>query len=116
MLLRILLGIALALVSAACGGGTGKKADDCVATTTVKTEGATKFVPACAKIAPGATLTWRNTDGIPHTVTFTTGGDFDKYFEKDEKVERTFDAAATFAYYCKVHGRAMAGKVVVQAP
>lgn len=117
MLLRTPLLIALALASVACGGGGngGARPDPCPATTTIDTKDAVNFVPKCATVAAGSAVTWRNIDGIPHTVTFTSGGDFDKYFEKDQSVTRTMTTAGTFEYYCKVHGRVMSGKLVVTA-
>lgn len=106
--------IALSLGAACGGGGGGKKANPCPATTTtVETKDAVNFVPKCTSIPAGATLTWRNVDGVPHTVTFTTGGDFDKYFEKDQTVTRAFATPGTFDYYCKIHGKIMSGKIVV---
>jgi plastocyanin len=106
---------AVAFTAVGCGGG-GKKADPCPATTTVDTKNGIDFSPKCATIPVGATVTWRIADAIPHTVTFTTGGEFDKYFEKPQTVTRMFDTAGTFDYYCKVHGKIMSGKIIVTAP
>jgi plastocyanin len=113
---RVLAALAIAFVLVACGGGGGgKKAAPCPAVETVDTKDAVNFAPKCATIPAGSTIKWRNTDGVPHTVTFTTGEAFDKYFEKDQTVSRTFATAGTFAYYCKVHGKVMSGKIVVTA-
>lgn len=115
MLARAVVGAALAITIASCGGG-GPKADPCPATSTVDTKNGIDFAPECATVPVGATVTWRIADAVPHTVTFTTGGEFDKYFEKPQTVTRPFDTAGTFDYYCKVHGKIMSGKIIVEAP
>lgn len=91
-------------------------ANPCPAKTTVDTKDGINFVPKCVTINPGETVTWRILDAVPHTVTFTTGGDFDKYFEKGQTVTRAFPGAGRFEYYCKVHTMRMSGTIVVASP
>ncbi len=66
-----------------------------------------------ATVAPGATITVTNSDGVEHTVTADTGGAFN--VEVDEKGTATFTAPSrpgTYAYHCTYHPT-MHGQLVV---
>lgn len=76
------------------------------------------FVPKDITVAAGTTVTWRNDDSAPHTVTAD-----DKAFDSGDMGEGdefsyTFTKAGVYPYYCIWHGAAggegMAGTVTVK--
>ncbi|MGA2337141.1 MAG: cupredoxin family copper-binding protein [Terriglobales bacterium] len=71
------------------------------------------FGPQTITIPAGTTVTWTNSDDIPHTVVSTEGVFKSKVVDTDEKFSYTFTKAGTYPYYCSVHPK-MTGKVVVQ--
>ncbi|MEQ8841356.1 MAG: plastocyanin/azurin family copper-binding protein [Acidimicrobiales bacterium] len=71
------------------------------------------FVSADLTVDVGTEVTWRNDQGVPHTVT----GDNDE-FDSAELAEgasftQVFDEVGTFAYHCDIHPD-MTGVVNVQ--
>lgn len=64
-------------------------------------------------ISAGTKVTWSNISDAPHTVTFKTGGHFDKMLATSAKLSRTFTKAGTYKYYCKYH-TGMVGTIVVK--
>jgi plastocyanin len=90
-------------------------ADETVSATTDST-----FDPSTVTINVGDTVTWKNDGGL-HNVHFDDGL-FDQPADPDLSawsVNRTFNTAGTFRYYCDQHGApggmGMSGTVVVQA-
>ncbi len=71
------------------------------------------FGPDSLTVPVGTTVTWTNSDDIPHTVVSTDGVFKSKVRDTDEKFSFTFDKAGTYPYYCSVHPK-MTGKIVVQ--
>lgn len=69
-------------------------------------------------IEPGQTVTWINTEAMPHNVAFNAGvvGD-DKMdapmMKKDQSYSITFNEAGTYDYHCTPHPF-MKGKVIVE--
>ncbi len=70
------------------------------------------FTPEDLSVEVGATVTWRNVQGTPHTVT----ADFDEFdsaqLPQDAEFSQTFGMAGTFRYHCTIHPT-MAGSVTV---
>jgi plastocyanin len=122
--LLALLIACLALTIAACGdddddeGGGGSSAT----TTTEQTDtgkapsgggGAAEvdipdisFAPDSLTVKPGTTVTWTNSDDIPHTVTKDggPGADFDSgNLAPGDTFEQTFDAEGKIDYVCQIH-------------
>jgi plastocyanin len=64
-------------------------------------------------VTAGTTVTWINSDDIPHAVVSTEGVFKSKVMDTDEKFSYTFSKAGTFPYYCSIHPK-MTGKVVVR--
>ena len=123
--LLVLLIACLALTIAACGdddddddgGGTAGT------TTTEQTDtGATapsgdagaetvdmkdiQFVPKDITVKAGTTITWTNSDEVPHTVTKEggPGGDFDSgNVEPGDTFELTVDVPGKVDYVCTIH-------------
>jgi plastocyanin len=71
------------------------------------------FGPQTITVPVGATVTWTNSDDIPHTSVSTEGVFKSKVLDTDEKFSYTFTKAGTYPYYCTIHPK-MTGKVVVQ--
>ena len=71
------------------------------------------FGPQTLTVPVGATVTWTNSDDIPHTSVSTEGVFKSKVLDTDEKFSYTFTKAGTYPYYCTIHPK-MTGKIVVQ--
>jgi len=71
------------------------------------------FGPQTITVPVGTTVTWTNSDDIPHTSVSTEGVFKSKVLDTDEKFSYTFTKAGTYPYYCTIHPK-MTGKVVVQ--
>ena len=71
------------------------------------------FGPQTLTVPVGTTVTWTNTDDIPHTSVSTEGVFKSKVLDTDEQFSYTFTKAGTYPYYCTIHPR-MTGKIVVQ--
>ncbi len=78
------------------------------------------FNPNSITVKVGTTVTWTNdeTGGIQHTVTSgapnAPSGVFDSgTLNPGQSFQFTFRNPGTFTYFCKIHGAAMTGTVVV---
>ncbi len=71
------------------------------------------FGPQTLTVPVGTTVTWTNSDDIPHTSVSTDGVFKSNVLDTDEKFSYTFTKAGTYPYYCTIHPK-MTGKVVVQ--
>ena len=71
------------------------------------------FGPQAITVPVGTTVTWTNSDDIPHTAVSTDGVFKSKVMDTDEKFSYTFTKARTYSYYCSVHPK-MTGQVVVK--
>jgi plastocyanin len=71
------------------------------------------FGPQTITVPVGTTVTWTNSDDIPHTAVSTDGVFKSKVMDTDEKFSYTFTKAGTYPYYCTIHPK-MTGKIVVQ--
>ena len=71
------------------------------------------FGPQTLTVPVGTTVTWTNSDDIPHTSVSTEGVFKSKVLDTDEHFSFSFTKAGTYPYYCTIHPR-MTGKVVVQ--
>jgi plastocyanin len=71
------------------------------------------FGPQTLTVPVGTTVTWTNSDDIPHTSVSTDGVFKSKVLDTDEKFSYTFTKTGTYPYYCTIHPK-MTGKVVVQ--
>jgi plastocyanin len=72
------------------------------------------FVPETLTIAAGTTVTWKNDDGNPHTVTdrgrvFRSAG-----LDTGDTFSYTFATPGEFTYSCTIHPM-MVGRIVVTA-
>jgi plastocyanin len=71
------------------------------------------FGPQSVTVPVGTTVTWTNSDDIPHTAVSTDGVFKSKVIDTDEKFSYTFTKAGTYPYYCAIHPK-MTGQVVVK--
>ena len=95
-------------------GSSSVKANDqpSAANTTVKIDNFV-FGPQTVTVPAGTTVTWTNSDDIPHTAVSTDGVFKSKVMDTDEKFSYTFTKAGTYPYYCSIHPK-MTGTVVVK--
>jgi plastocyanin len=71
------------------------------------------FGPQTLTVPVGTTVTWTNSDDIPHTAVSTDGVFKSKVIDTDEKFIYTFAKPGTYPYYCSIHPK-MTGKIIVQ--
>jgi len=71
------------------------------------------FTPNTLTVAAGTTVTWTNSDDIPHTVVSVDKTFKSKVLDTDDKFSYTFTKPGTYSYFCSVHPK-MTGKIVVQ--
>jgi len=70
------------------------------------------FSPMQVSIPAGGSVTWRNLDGEPHTVTsldglFRSGG-----LDQNDSFTFKFTKAGVYSYVCSIHPKMMASVVV----
>jgi plastocyanin len=74
------------------------------------------FDPEELTVKAGTTVTWTNSDDLPHTVTKDggPGADFDSgNLSPGDEFEQTFDAAGKVDYVCTIHP-GQAGSITVE--
>ena len=71
------------------------------------------FHPMDVTIAAGGSVTWKNRDGEPHTVTSTQGLFRSGAIDEGESFTYKFDRPGTYSYLCSVHPK-MRATVTVQ--
>jgi YVTN family beta-propeller protein len=71
------------------------------------------FVPSILEVNPGATVTWVNDDGTPHSIAVNKGAVSDMLMP-GSSYSATFDRSGDYDYLCSIHPY-MAGKIVVAA-
>lgn len=71
-----------------------------------------RFTPASITVTPGTTVTWRNGDESPHTVTSTDGVFGSSALENTATFAYTFTKPGTYHYFCRLHPHMRADVVV----
>ncbi len=118
--------LAVALWSAACGGGTSYSTSGPAtpaAGTTGSQTGAKSgssvsirnfaFMPNTITVSKGATVVWTNNDSVSHTVT-SDNGKFDSgTLSPGKTFSFTFDTPGAYNYHCSIHTY-MKGEIIVQ--
>ena len=70
------------------------------------------FDPPTLTVKAGTTVTWVNSDDIPHLVTEKDVKLHSSALDTNDKFSQTFSTAGTVEYFCAIHPR-MTGKIVV---
>jgi plastocyanin len=71
-----------------------------------------RFHPAIAAVPAGATVTWANQDGVPHSIVSTERHFASPLLDAGERFSRRFDIPGTYAYRCSLNP-SMTGRIVV---
>jgi plastocyanin len=70
------------------------------------------FAPMSITIKAGTSVTWKNLDGEPHTVTSVDGLFRSGAIDEDESFTFKFDKPGTYKYLCSIHPRMVAAVIV----
>lgn len=62
-----------------------------------------EYFPRDLTIDAGSTVTWTNSDNVPHTATENDKAWDTGIIGKDDEASLTFDTPGTFEYYCTIH-------------
>ena len=111
--IRVLGGLAVAIVLAACSSQAAGASP--TATDKVDLPPSYKFAPAAITVKAGTTVTWTNDDHFTHSVQLLDGGmPADPHvMEPGQQATVTFPTAGTFRYQCHLHPQNMKGTVTV---
>src|SRR5258708_34877931 len=107
----VALPVLIAMLLSPASSSVTANAEPSAATAAVKIDNFV-FGPQTLTVPVGTTVTWTNSDDIPHT-SASTEECRHKVLDTDEKFSYTFTKAGTYPYYCTIHPK-MTGKVVVQ--
>ena len=105
---RVSTGVACLLAAVALFSGAMRAED-----ATAKIDNNFTFVPARLTVKAGTTVTWRNEDDIPHTVTSAARLFKSKALDTDDSFSFTFTEPGTYEYFCSLHPR-MTATIVVE--
>ena len=115
---RLFIGaVALALLTTACSSSSYSPAapnnPPPPTQTALVTLGASSFSPASVSVFPGGTVTWNNSSGVTHNVTFSSASaPANIPNHSTGSSARDFPTAGTFNYQCTLHS-GMTGRVTV---
>jgi plastocyanin len=70
------------------------------------------FSPMSLTIKAGTSVTWKNLDGEPHTVTSVDGLFRSGALDQNDTYTFKFDKPGTYKYLCSIHPRMLAAIVV----
>jgi plastocyanin len=73
------------------------------------------FKPMNVTILVGGSVTWKNLDGEPHTVTSTEGLFRSGAIDQDESFTFKFDKPGVYSYLCSIHSKMRATVTVQQS-
>jgi len=71
------------------------------------------FAPVTLHVRTGATVTWKNLDGEPHTVASDSGVFRSGALDEGDAFKFTFDKPGTYQFFCSVHPHKR-GTIVVE--
>jgi plastocyanin len=61
------------------------------------------FMPMTVTVPVGGTVTWKNLDGEPHTVTSTDGAFRSQALDEDDTYTFKFTKPGVYQYICTIH-------------
>ena len=96
---RAVAAIALAILATAAGASLAAAGD---ASVTIKDF---DFHPMAVTIPVGATVTWKNLDGEPHTVTSADGAFRSGALDQGDSYSFRFTRPGVYSYLCTIHPR-----------
>lgn len=70
------------------------------------------FSPMSLTIKAGSSVTWKNLDGEPHTVTSVDGLFRSGALDQNDSYTFKFDVPGTYKYLCSIHPRMTASIIV----
>jgi plastocyanin len=70
------------------------------------------FAPMSLTVKAGASVTWKNLDGEPHTVTSVDGVFRSGAIDQNESFTFKFDKPGTYKYLCSIHPKMRAAIIV----
>lgn len=70
------------------------------------------YSPMSLTVPVGATVTWKNLDGEPHTVVSVDGAFRSQALDQNDTYSFTFKKAGTYKYVCSIHPKMMAAIIV----
>jgi plastocyanin len=70
------------------------------------------FHPMAVTVPVGATVTWKNLDGEPHTVTSTDGSFRSAALDENDAFSFRFAKPGVYKYLCTIHPRMVATVIV----
>lgn len=71
------------------------------------------FAPMTLTVKAGTSVTWKNLDGEPHTITSVDGQFHSGAIDQDESFSFRFDKPGTYQYLCSIHPK-MRAAIIVQ--
>lgn len=66
------------------------------------------YAPMALTVNAGTTVTWKNLDGEPHTVTSVDGAFRSPALDEGDSFSFTFAKPGTYRYVCSIHPQMMA--------
>jgi plastocyanin len=66
------------------------------------------FHPMAIMVPVGATVTWKNLDGEPHTITSVGGAFRSEALDEDDSYSFKFTKPGVYKYLCTIHPRMVA--------
>jgi len=73
------------------------------------------FSPATINIKAGTTVTWKNMDSAPHTVTALTGAFDSGSIATNSTFKFQFNTPGTYVYHCTIHSMMANATVIVSS-
>jgi len=70
------------------------------------------FSPMTLTVPAGTTVTWKNLDGEPHTVTSLDGRFRSGGLDQNDTFKFKFDKPGTYKYVCSIHPKMLAAIIV----
>jgi amicyanin len=62
-----------------------------------------RFNASTVTIKAGGSVTWTNSEGVPHTVTADDGSFGSSRLSAGDTFSHTFNEPGTYTYYCQLH-------------
>lgn len=103
--------LALALGLLACGPQTAQPAQ-AQSTSSMVVMKNFDFSPMTVTVPAGTTVTWKNLDGEPHTVTSVDGRFRSGALDQNDTFKFKFDKPGTYKYVCSIHPKMTAAIIV----